>query len=169
MIKTDLIFEPYNNVLDINSHPDIDYSNAQYGISFVNTIDDPDLLLSPDEKIRAVHANGELEELLQYDYLSIAQGEMPTKYGVYEVKVNLEGYSDPHHKIITCQMLFNRIQGNIRGIVKMLNEKFNEPRDKIDDPKKVQLIRKRTAMWDIELIRNKQRYEIYKTEKQCTT
>lgn len=169
MIKTDLIFEPYHNKLDINSHPDIDYYYAQQGISFVNTIDDPDLLLSPDEKIWAVHANGELEDIFNYDYLTIAQGEMPAKYGVYEVKVNLEGYSDPHHKIITCQMLFNRIQGSIRGIVKMLHEKFNEPRDKIDDPARVQEIRKEKAIGDIELIRNKQRYKIYKNEKQCTT
>ena len=169
MIKTNLIFEPYQNMLNIYSHPNIDYSYAQNGISFVNTIDDPDLLLSPDEKIHAVHADGELEELFQYDYLCIAQGDLPTKYGVYEVKVNLEGYSEPHHKIITCQMLFNRIQGNIRGIVKMLHEKFNEPKDKKDDPKRVQKIRKEKAMWDNELIRNKQRHEIYKTQKQCTT
>ena len=66
-------------------------------------------------------------------------------------------------------MLFNRIQGNIRGLVKMLHEKFNQPRDKIDDPEKVQKIRKKEAMQDIEIIRNKQRYEIYKTQKQCTT
>jgi len=131
MKSTNLVLEPLHNIG--KPHPNLDYSNKQKGPWFENTLSNPNLLKYPKEKIWAIHAEGELSEIFSYDYLSIVEGDMPSEYGVYAVKVNLEGYSRPENQIVDCHMLFNRIQGSIRGIVHLLNEPLDM--DEIDDPK----------------------------------
>ena len=120
MKPTNLILEPFYNIAE--PHPNLDYSNKQKGPWFENTLSNPNLLKDPEEKIWAIHAEGKLERIFNYDYLSIVEGDMPSEYGIYAVKVNL---------------------GGIRGIVHLLSEPLNM--NEIDDPKILKKLVRKTA------------------------